>query len=120
MTQETTYIDPFSDTRYANLTPQQKREYDRELKERWDRAAEAESHYLDGKAEGHAKGLAEGLAEGHAKGRAEGHAKGLAEGHAKGRAEEAREIAKKLKKMGSPMDFITHATGLSAEEVEKL
>ena len=48
MTQETTYIDPFSDTRYANLTPQQKREYDRELKERWDRAAEAESHYLDG------------------------------------------------------------------------
>lgn len=108
MTQETTYTDPFSDTRYANLTPQQKREYDRELKERWDRAAEAESHYLDGEEKGLAKGLAEG------------HAKGLAEGHAKGRAEEAREIAKKLKKMGSPMDFITQATGLSAEEVEKL
>ena len=108
----TLYAIPFKETegdiysqidglaRYANLTPQQKREYDRELKERWDRAAEAESHFLDGKAEGHAEGLAEG--------------------HAKGRAEEAREIAKKLKKMGSPMDFITHATGLSAEEVEKL
>ena len=57
-----------------------------------------------------------GVAEGHAEGRAEG----LAEGAAKGRAETIKENARKMKDLGSTVDFIAQVTGLTADEIEAL
>jgi predicted transposase/invertase (TIGR01784 family) len=62
------------------------------------------------------KAREEGRTEGHAEGREEGHAEGREEGHAEGRTE----VARNLKKMNTPVDVITKATGLSANEIEKL
>ena len=74
--------------------------------------------------EGHEIGLAEGhekgLAEGHEKGLAEGHEKGLAEGLAEGRLQEKKAIALILKQSGTPIEIIAQATGLTAEEIQKL
>lgn len=50
------------------------------------------------------------------KGLAEGKAVGLAEGEAKKQVE----IARKMKELGSSIDFIMQATGLSVEEIGKL
>ena len=49
-----------------------------------------------------------------------GHAEGLAEGRAEGRSSEKNEIAKKMKAIGQPTDFIADITGLTIEEIEKL
>lgn len=57
-----------------------------------------------------------GLAKGMEKGIAEGMEKGLAEG----RAEEKINIAKNLKSLGVSVESICKATGLSAEEIDKL
>ena len=61
-------------------------------------------------------GYDEGEAAGLEKGRSEGEAIGLE----KGAAHEKREIAKNLKDLGVGLNEIIKATGLSAEEVEKL
>lgn len=53
-------------------------------------------------------------------GRYEGRVEGLAEGRAMGRAEGVVAVAKKLKAMGLGNKEITEATGLSAEEIERL
>ena len=70
------------------------------------------------------KGIEQGRAEGHAAGLSEGHAAGLSEGRseglAEGAAQEKREIAKNLKDLGVGAAEIIKATGLSAEEIEKL
>jgi predicted transposase/invertase (TIGR01784 family) len=52
--------------------------------------------------------------------RAEGLAEGLAEGRTEGRTEERIEVAFNLKQLDTPIDVIVKATGLSAEEIEKL
>ena len=81
--------------------------------------------------EGRAEGLKEGRAEGRAEGRVEGRAEGLAEGEAKGRAEakaesekemalRMREMAKKMKEAGMPVETIAHFTQLALEEIEEL
>lgn len=54
------------------------------------------------------------------KGHAEGLAEGRAEGLAEGRSSEKNEIAKKMKAIGQPTDFIADITGLTIEEIEKL
>ena len=59
---------------------------------------------------------AEGLAEGRAEGRAEGHAEGLAEG----RVEAMKDIARKLKAIGIPMDQISEVSGLPPKTVERI
>ncbi len=69
-----------------------------------------------GRAEGRAEGREEGLAEGRAEGRVEGRAEGLEQGLEQGRIETARN----LKNMGIPIDTIISATGLPADQVEKL
>ena len=46
--------------------------------------------------------------------------KGHAEGLAEGRSSEKNEIAKKMKAIGQPTDFIADITGLTIEEIEKL
>ena len=54
------------------------------------------------------------------KGLAEGRKEGREEGLAEGKTEERLEIAKKMLKANSPIDFICQMTGLSEEEVLKL
>ena len=66
------------------------------------------------------EGLAQGLAQGRAQGRAQGLAQGRTEGLAEGRVEGLKDIARKLKAMGIPLDQIIEASGLSAEAIEQL
>ena len=62
----------------------------------------------------------EGLAQGVAIGRAEGEAIGLEKGLEKGRSEGVMATARSLKALRVPTDTIIQATGLSAEEIERL
>lgn len=57
-----------------------------------------------------------GYDRGLEKGRTEGRAEGMEQGLAKGKAE----VARQLKFMGLPITQIVQATGLTAEEIEKL
>ena len=50
----------------------------------------------------------------------EGRAEGRAEGIAEGRAEGMIETVRKFKEIGTPMEMIVQATGLSEDEIEKL
>ena len=63
---------------------------------------------------------AEGLAEGFGKGRVEGRAEGLVEGRAEGRSETLVEVAKNLLSIGTPIESIMKATGLSEEEIKSM
>lgn len=62
----------------------------------------------------------EGLIEGRMEGRMEGRKEGREEGKIEGKIEGKMEIVCNLKKMGLPIETIMQATGLSAEEIEKL
>ena len=64
--------------------------------------------------------LLEARIEGEKQGRAEGRAEGRSEGRAEGRAEGIMATARNLRQMGLPVADIAKATGLSAEEIEKL
>ena len=55
-----------------------------------------------------------------AEGRKEGEAIGMQKGRAEGHTEAILSTAKKMKGMGLELDIISHATGLSIEEIEKL
>ena len=61
-----------------------------------------------------------GEKKGRAEGFAEGEKSGFSKGEKSGAAQEKREIAKNLKSLKLPMEQIKAATGLSAEEIEKL
>ena len=61
-----------------------------------------------------------GIEQGRAEGEAIGLEKGRSEGLVEGAAHEKREIAKNLKDLGVGAAEIIKATGLSAEEIEKL
>ena len=68
-------------------------------------------------------GWYEGRAEGLKEGRAEGRAKGRAEAKAESEKEMAlrmREMAKKMKEAGMPVETIAHFTQLALEEIEEL
>jgi predicted transposase/invertase (TIGR01784 family) len=58
--------------------------------------------------------------EGLAEGRAEGLAEGRAEGRAEGEKLNTLKTARKLKELGSTVDFISQVTGLTAEEINAL
>ena len=58
--------------------------------------------------------------EGLSEGEAIGLKKGRSEGRVEGAAQEKREIAKNLKQLGLEYSQIRQATGLTAEEIEKL
>ena len=62
----------------------------------------------------------EGRAEGREEGRAEGREEGRAEGRTEGKEEEKRLIAANMKSLGVDIQVIIKATGLSAEEIERL
>ena len=78
----------------------------------------------EGKAEGLAEGKAEGLAEGMIRGKAEGIAEGMVKGKAEGKAEGIKETqlstARKMLKLGMPIEEISEITGLTKEEISKL
>ena len=66
-------------------------------------------------------GLDAGLAKGREEGRAEGRLEGEKIGIEKGRADAMREMARTLKSLGKmSIEEISVATGLSAEEIEKM
>ena len=62
------------------------------------------------------EGRERGLAEGRERGLAEGRERGLAEG----REEERRELARKFKLSGVPVDIIAMNTGLSEEDINNI
>ncbi len=72
------------------------------------------------KAEGLAEGFGKGRVEGHAEGLVEGRAEGLAKGRAEGRSETLVEDAKNLLSIGTPIESIMKATGLSEEEIKSM
>ena len=72
------------------------------------------------KAEGLAEGFGKGRVEGHAEGLVEGRAEGLVEGRAEGRSETLVEVAKNLLSIGTPIESIMKATGLSEEEIKSM
>ena len=89
-------------------TPEQKRAIDRY----WDMVSRERTMVFSSRQEGIAEGRAEGLAE--------GRAEGLAEGLTQGRTEGVISVALNLKNMGLPVEQIVKATGLTAEEIERL
>lgn len=92
----------------SSYTPEQKRAIDRY----WDMVSRERTMVFSSRQEG--------LAEGRAEGRAEGLAEGRAEGLAEGRAEGVISVALNLKNMGLSVEQVMKATGLTAEEIEKL
>ncbi len=77
---------------YANLTREEQKMYDQELKRKWDNAAVLSQAKLEGKEEGEAIG----------------------------KTEKALEIAQKLLNKNMPVDEIAELTGLSADEIKNL
>ena len=55
-----------------------------------------------------------------AEGRAEGLVEGRAEGRAEGRSETLVEVVKNLLSIGTPIDSIMKATGMTEEEIKSL
>ena len=112
----------------ANMTPEERRQYEEEWKiynDYFNTIESAEKKgYIDGieegRAEGREEGRAEGREEGRAEGREEGRAEGREEGREKGREEEKQANARNMKAMNFAPDIISQITGLTIEEIEKL
>ena len=66
------------------------------------------------------EGREEGREEGRAEGRAEGREEGRAEGREEGSIEKCFSIARNLKQLGTSVDLISKATGLTPEEIAGL
>ena len=66
------------------------------------------------------EGIARGRAEGKAEGLAEGMEKGKAEGLAQGIKENQLSTARKMLKLGMPIEEISEITGLTKEEIGNL
>ena len=64
--------------------------------------------------------LKKGLEQGREQGLEQGREQGLEQGRAEGRMEERLSNARNLKRLGVPAGTIAQATGLSADEIEKL
>jgi predicted transposase/invertase (TIGR01784 family) len=95
-----------------NMTPEERRVYDKFVRDRTDDNTIIETAWMEGEESGVKKGRKEGLA----KGRAEGLKEGMAEGEAK----EKRKTAHALKSKGFDAKTIAEITGLSIQEVESL
>ena len=63
-------------------------------------------------------GREEGMAQGREEGMAQGMAQGREEGKAQGAKDKAREVAGKMKAMGTAIPLIAELTGLTTEEIE--
>ena len=90
-------------------------EYDQEKHMRQER----EAAWEDGHAAGIEEGRAVGIEEGRTAGIEEGRTAGIEEGHAAGVRETAKGTAKRLSKMGMPIEKIANAVEASVEEVQE-
>ena len=102
--------------RKENLSKEERREYERNLKFYRD----YQNHYDQGMRLSHEKGREEGIIEGHAAGVIEGHTAGVIEGHAAGIFEQKMRFARELVLCGYPLEEIARLTRLPLEEIEKL
>ena len=109
ITAQERYINPYTDFGFkklfeqaeiARFTPQDAREYEESVK-----------IYRD---------LTNVVNTAERKGREEGRAEGLAEGREEGREEGIRATARKMKELGSPLEFISQVTGLPLAIIESL
>jgi predicted transposase/invertase (TIGR01784 family) len=100
----------------ANLSMEDRIAYDKAL----DRYRVSRIVEEDARRAGWKQGLEEGLKEGREKGMTEGMKKGMAEGMEKGKSEEKRAIAHNLKALGLTSEQIQAATGLSAQEIDRV
>jgi len=98
--QERIFTRLFEQAEVARFTPVERNEYVASKKEYWDNYSIVTTAMK--------KGLSKGLAQ------------GLAKGLAQGRAEGIRATARNLKQMGLSVDDIVKATGLTADEIERL
>ena len=108
------FINPFTDVgfkRIASLSKEERMMYDESLKVYRDNLAVREFNIQEGReigrAEGRAEGRVEGRAEGREIGRAEERAKNL-------------QTIKRLKQLGTPIEIIAQASGMSADEISAL
>ena len=104
----------------ANMTPEERRQYEEEWKIYNDYFNTIESAEKKGYIDGIEEGRAEGRAEGREEGRAEGRAEGREEGRAEGELNALRKTAQTMKKEGLDFQLISRITGLTIEEIEKL
>jgi predicted transposase/invertase (TIGR01784 family) len=88
------------------MTPEERRAYDRFIRDRTDDNTIIESAEIKGEARGVRKGIKKGIA------------KGLAKGLAQGKAEEKIENARNLKKNGVPDEIIAKSLGLTVQQVK--
>ena len=86
----------------------------------WDAVRVEKTLISDALDEGRERGLAEGRERGLAEGRERGLAEGRERGLAEGREEERRELARKFKLSGVPVDIIAMNTGLSEEDINNI
>ena len=111
--QDRVFTKLFEQAEIAKYNPAERRMYEESRKEYWDYTSTLQTAEKKGFVEGMEKGMEKGIEKGMAKGRAEG----LAEGQRKAN----EDMARKLKVMGVlSVGQIAEATGLSADEVEKL
>ena len=112
----------------ANLTKEEREQYETEWKiyndyfntiESAERKAAKEGRE-EGYKVGHKEGRAEGREEGRAEGREEGREEGRAEGREMGIKEERLEHARRMKARHYPIEDICEITGLKPEVIEKL
>lgn len=96
----------------ANLTKEERAQYEEEWKIYNDYFNTIESAQKKAATESWEKGMEEGMKE--------GLEKGIEKGMEKGRIAEQHRIAKALKETGTPINTIAQVTGLSQEEIENL
>ena len=107
--QDRVFTKLFEQAEIAKYNPAERRMYEESRKEYWDYTSTLQT--------AEKKGFVEGMEKGIEKGMAKGRAEGLAEGQRKAN----EDMARKLKAMGVlSVGQIAEATGLSADEVEKL
>ena len=115
--QDRVFTKLFEQAEIAKYNPAERRMYEESRKEYWDYTSTLQTAEKKGFVEGMEKGIEKGMAKGIEKGMAKGRAEGLAEGQRKAN----EDMARKLKAMGVlSVGQIAEATGLSADEVEKL
>ena len=115
--QDRVFTKLFEQAEIAKYNPAERRMYEESRKEYWDYTSTLQTAEKKGFVEGMEKGMEKGIEKGMEKGMAKGRAEGLAEGQRKAN----EDMARKLKSMGVlSVGQIAEATGLSADEVEKL
>lgn len=100
----------------TQLSPQERRQYDYDLKKARDYYAEMATARIRGEEEGRASGYADGLEQGIE----QGIEQGRAEGESQGRLNQSLDIAKNLIGIGMTDEAIAAATNLTIDQVKAI